>query len=47
MTNKKETGHKKNIIPKMPVTERAVTGAKNPKGTPRDRINFAIVTSRR
>jgi hypothetical protein len=47
MTDKKETGHKENKFVQMPVTERAVTGAKNPKGTPRDRINFAIVTSRR
>ncbi|MFX1576946.1 MAG: hypothetical protein ACFFCF_07210 [Promethearchaeota archaeon] len=37
----------KKKIGKMAVAERAVTGAKNPKGTPRDRINFAIVTSRR
>jgi len=45
MTNKKDV--KKNKIAKMAVAERAVTGAKNPRGTPRDRINFAVVTSRR
>ncbi|MFX1564461.1 MAG: hypothetical protein ACFFCH_00555 [Promethearchaeota archaeon] len=38
---------KKSKLTKMAVAERAVTGAKNPKGTPRDRINFAVVTSRR
>ena len=47
MTENKETGHTKKKIAQMPVAERAVTGAKNPKGTPRDRINFAVVTSRR
>lgn len=47
MTAKKETGHKKKKLAKMAVAERAVTGAKNPHGTPRDRINFAIVISRR
>lgn len=47
MTDKKETEQKENKFAKMPIAERAVTGAKNPKGTPRDRINFAVVTSRR
>jgi len=47
MVDEKETGHTKKKIVEMPVAERAVTGAKNPRGTPRDRINFAIVTSRR
>ncbi|MFX1509220.1 MAG: hypothetical protein ACFFBR_02845 [Promethearchaeota archaeon] len=37
----------KKKIAKMALAERAVTGAKNPKGTPRDRITFAVVTSRR
>jgi hypothetical protein len=47
MADKKETGHTKKKIAKMHVAERAVTGGKNPRGTPRDRINFAVVTSRR
>ncbi|MFW9934818.1 MAG: hypothetical protein ACFFDU_04700 [Candidatus Thorarchaeota archaeon] len=47
MTDYKEKGHPKKKIAHMFVAERAVTGAKNPKGTPRDRINFAVVTSRR
>ncbi len=47
MTDKKETKQKKNQFAKMPVAERAATGAKNPRGTPRDRFNFAITTSRR
>jgi hypothetical protein len=46
MADKKESGHKEKKIGEMAVAERAVTGAKNPRGTSRDRINFAVVTSR-
>jgi hypothetical protein len=47
MADEKETGQKKNKLAKIPLAERAVTGAKNPRGTPRDRFNFALTTSRR
>ena len=47
MTDKKETKQKENKFAKMAVAERAATGAKNPRGTPRDRFNFALTTSRR
>lgn len=47
MTDKKKTGHKMNKFAKMPIAERAATGAKNPRGTPRDKINFALLTTRR
>ncbi len=46
MAGKKETRHTQKKVGEMTVAERAVTGAKNPRGTSRDRINFAVVTSR-